>query len=341
MKALALVLTLVATAYLLAGPGCLAFPVQLEEGEELEGVYNIRTLVTKNNAYVILDTEKPGECEYGLDEFEYGSGTPFEHVNKSLQVAKISIEEGKSYRFKIKCVVEGKSGEEDIIFSVSRISFFLLEKLDELRGDAVRFREEKREYEGKLDIVDLDGQIGELEEIIKSAEGAVEANDIEGLRLQISNGIRKVNEIEIGLEIKSIQLSILDSSRYIILIIILFYLLIYLVSSFFVPYCRISRGLQKLREKENELTSLRKNTEMLYFRRSIDEDTFNKMIVKEQEEIVRVRTKISELEARHMELIKEVFRPSSVIDWSLGERIHIRAWLLKKMDKIKCLKRKT
>lgn len=313
----------------------------LEKGEEIEGTYNIKTFVTKDNAYIVLDTEKPGDCEYSLGDFQYGQGNKFEKINETIHQAKISIDEGMSYRFKIKCIVEGKRGEENILLSVSRISFFLIENLDELKNNLPRFKEEMYGYGGKIDVNDLNQEIKELEEIVEGANNCIESNDIEGLRLAISEGIRKRNEIENRLMIKSIQLYILDSSRYVIASIILIYLLIYLTSSFFIPYERIKDNLKRLGKKEGELVNLRKNTEMLYFHRRIDEETFNKMLIKEQEEVIRVRTKISRIKKQEEELVRKLFEPSTVIEWSLRESIHIRDVIKNISAKIKDLKNKT
>jgi|GEM_PF-4012675 len=295
-----------------------------EEGEKIESTYNIQTVMTEKSAYIILTTEKPGKCEYGLEEFKYGEGTKFEEINGTLHKAKINVEEGKSYRFKIKCVVEGESGEENIIFSVSHITFFLLENLEELKNYVELFKEEKAAYEDKLDVNDLSLKINELENIIKEAEESIKSNDIEKLRLDVSEGIRKRDEIENTFNIKSVQFSILESSKYIVISIVLVYLLLYLISSFFIPYLRLKNDLKKLRGKEHEMVKLRQNTESLYFQRKIDEETFSKMLTKEQEEVMKLRVKISNLESSQRELIKKLFEPRTVIEWSLKERIHIR-----------------
>ncbi len=318
----------------------LAQTIEIEEGEEVESTYNIQTMITKKNAYIILNTEEPGKCEYGLEEFEYGDGENFEEINGTLHKAKINIEEGKSHRFKIKCVVEGKVGEEDIMFSVSRIPFFLLEKLDELENNVNDFEKEKTEYKNKLNIDDLELRIKELDDIVKDAKKSIEENEIEKLRFDISEGIRKKNEIENTFIMKSIQLSILESSKYVVMSIILIYLFLYLTTSFFIPYFRIKKNIKRMKEKEDDMTKLRQNTEMLYFHRKIDEETFNKMVIKEQEEIMRVRTKVSNLENKEKELVKGVLEPKTVIEWSLKEKIHIRDKIKKFMEKIKGIKSK-
>ncbi|UCG95269.1 MAG: hypothetical protein JSV92_04465 [archaeon] len=311
---------------------------EMEKYEEIEGTYNIQTLVTRDNAYIILDTEKPSECEYDLKEFEYGEGRDFEDINGTLHKAKISIIEGESYRFKIKCIVEGARGEENIMFSVSRVSFFLLERLEEMKDDTIKFREEKLKHEDKIDVSDLNQQIRELEIITENAEKAIKENDIEGLRLYVSEGIRKKSEIENTLVIKSLQIYILDSSRYVIASIILIYLLVYLTYSFFIPYFRVKKDLKKLEHKERDLINLRKNTEMLYFHRKIDQETFNKMVVKEQEEVIILRNKISDIKKREHELVKRVFEPKTIIEWSLKERIHLRNKLKGIWKRIKGIK---
>ena len=245
------------------------------------------------------------------------------------------MEEGQSYRFKIKCVVTGKDGQENIIFSVSRISFFLLERLGELKTNAADFKTEKSFYEEKVDTTDLAVKISELEKHIQEAEESIKANDIEKLRNDISESIRKKNEIENILYIKSLQLTILDSSRYIIVSIILVYILLYIISSFMIPRYQLKKNLKKLKEKEMEMTKLRQNTEMLYFNRNIDEETFNKMVVKEQEEIMRIRVKIKKLKNKEREIVRKVLDVKNIIEWSLKERIHIKDKTKKFIQKIK------
>ncbi len=333
--ALALVFILV-----LAGPALAQTMEEYMEGEEVESSYNIQTVVTRENAYIILVTEKPGSCEYGLEEFDFGEGTNFEEINGTLHRAKIGMEEGKSYTFKIKCRVEGNTAEENIIFSVSHISFFLLEKLEGLRLDLRDFRLETVEYAKKVNVDSLNARLVELEETIKEAEKSITANDIDELRQDISEGLRKKDEIEGLLAVKSLQVSILESSKYIVILIIVVFLILYFVTSLVVPYFSLENNIKSLERKEKDMTRLRQNTETLYFRRKIDEDTFNKMVVKEQEEVMRLRAKIANMKDRKKTLMKEAFSVQNAIDWSLKEKIHLRDWLRKKWERIKGMKYK-
>ena len=34
-----------------------------EAGEPIESHYNVQTMITKERAYIILETDRPGECE--------------------------------------------------------------------------------------------------------------------------------------------------------------------------------------------------------------------------------------------------------------------------------------
>lgn len=303
---------------------CIADSLNFTEIENVQTYYNVQTLMTKDYAYIILETQEPGECEYGTEEFKYGEGKKFENINGTIHRAKIKVEEGKSYQFKIKCVIEGKSGEEDITFSLSHITFFLLETLEQLKRDVTEFEKRRLDYEGRIGTEDLEKKIKELEGIIREAEKCIETNNIKELREEVSRGIRKKREIENTFLIKSIQLSIYEKSLYVILIIIISYLLLYFVTSFWIPYAKIKKNLKILKEKEEEMKNLRKSTELLYFNRKIDEDTFNKMIIKEQEEIMRLRVKISMLEKRKREIIGNLFKIENIIEWSLKEKIHIR-----------------
>ena len=319
-------------------PTALAAPTGFFENvTDIESSYNVQTLMTKDYTYVILTTESPGECEYGMEEFKYGEGEKFED-NGTVHKAKIKLEEGKSYQLKIKCVIQGKSGEEDIMFSISHITFFLLENLEELRNDITDFRKRLEKYESRVDTEDIKLKIMELENIVKNSENFIKTNDVNKLRLEISKGIRKKNEIERDFVIKSIQLSIMEKSKYVILLIIVSYLTIYFLANFFIPYYRIKKNLRKMKEREREMVNLRKNTENLYFNRKIDEDTFNKMVLKEQEEVMKIRVKISSLEERKSALLKNLLKPRTIIEWSLKERIHFKDFIRKiknKYNKIK------
>ena len=56
------------------------------------------------------------------------------------------------------------------------------------------------------------------------------------------------------------------------------------------------------------------------------------MIIKEQEEIMRLRVKISMLKKRKKEIIGNLFKIENIIEWSLKEKIHIRD-LIKNLQK--------
>ena len=40
----------------------LAQTMEIEEGEEVESTYDIQTMITKKNAYIIINTELLGKC---------------------------------------------------------------------------------------------------------------------------------------------------------------------------------------------------------------------------------------------------------------------------------------
>ena len=101
-------------------------------------------------------------------------------------------------------------------------------------------------------------KIRELESIIKNSENFIKTNDVNKLRLEISKGIRKKNEIERDFVIKSIQLSIMEKSKYVILLIIVSYLTIYFLANFFIPYYRIKKNLRKMKEREREMVKIQK-----------------------------------------------------------------------------------
>ncbi len=307
---------------------------EIEEGEVIENSYNVKTTTTEENAYILVHTRKAAECEYDFKEFVHGEGKKFEKINQTTYRAKTGIEEFDSYKLKVKCVVNTLKGKESMVFSVSRVSFFILENIDSLKKSVIEFKEKKIKYEDQLDISDINKEIDELENIIKKMEESVGGEDIEKVRLELSDGLKKRNDIDNLFIIKSFEFAVFESAKYLVIFITVVFVLLYFLTSFIIPYFRMKNEIKELNEKEEDMIKSRKNIQMLYFKRKIDEDTFNKMIVKEQEEINRTRARISNLKQKKSNLLKVAIDPENISKWFLQERISVLDGLTKWLERM-------
>jgi len=92
----------------------------------------------------------------------------------------------------------------------------------------------------------------------------------------------------------------------------------YIVSQVLLPFFRLSREIARLGAKEKELVETRIGTEKQYFRRQIDEATFNSILVKKQEEILHARTLASAKKAELQSLLSARLSPAALLSWLLG-----------------------
>ena len=77
------------------------------------------------------------------------------------------------------------------------------------------------------------------------------------------------------------------------------------------PVRKLSKEVKVLLTKEREMVTKRKEIEAQYFQGKIDEPTFRKMLVGEQNKILSTKAKAIEKAKERQQLIKKMLSPAS------------------------------
>jgi hypothetical protein len=124
-----------------------------------------------------------------------------------------------------------------------------------------------------------------------------------------------LNELE--MEITNLQIFkfFLENRWYIIAGIIEFIIVSYLLTQLLFPLFRLGRDIMSLSEKEKELVQIRISTEKQYFTRKIDENTFNAIMIKKQEEVLKTRSTLDDRKKVRSTLFKTQLSPVTLLKW--------------------------
>jgi hypothetical protein len=158
----------------------------------------------------------------------------------------------------------------------------------------------------------------QTEQLIQQAMFNVQSDDSTSL----GNNVDELAALVIGMEnsmtLLSIYKFVLDNRLYIITIIVLSIMISYMVTQVLLPFSRLGKDMVLLAKKEKELVLTRVNTEKQYFKRQIDERTFQSILAKKQEEILKTRGQLSEMTNERNNLIKSRLSPVSLGNWLVG-----------------------
>ncbi|MFH0956417.1 MAG: hypothetical protein V1813_00995, partial [Candidatus Aenigmatarchaeota archaeon] len=123
---------------------------------------------------------------------------------------------------------------------------------------------------------------------------------------------------------------------------VLFVMILYLLMEVIMPPLTLGRSIKKLGKKRDTLVQARKDAEVQYFKRQIDEKTFNKIIAERQKEIQLVRAQIEKKTEEAQAPVRSKLSPRAVGRWLTGgpRRLGRRLRGKKKQDRLMEMQRK-
>ncbi len=166
--------------------------------------------------------------------------------------------------------------------------------------------------------VDVSGLTGLKEgaaQAMENAEQSIERDDVESLRTNVANMANFIAEIEASMQLMLAYKFMFDNKWSLMTIALISILITYLATQVLLPSSRLGREIAALTRKEKELVQTRVSTEKQYFKRQIDESTFNKILVKKQEEILRTRGLLTTKRKERSMLIATGLSPSAMLRW--------------------------
>jgi hypothetical protein len=159
---------------------------------------------------------------------------------------------------------------------------------------------------------------------MRTARSAINSDNIEELRTRLGQIQNSIKSIEDAVPVLQIYKFVLDFKWSIISIVLLLILSVYFSTQVLMPYGSITKKVIFLRDKESELKEIRVNTEKQYFHRQIDEKTFNSILTKNQAEILKTKTMITENERELDFFFRKRLSPKAFGRWTLGGILRFR-----------------
>lgn len=168
-----------------------------------------------------------------------------------------------------------------------------------------------RQYSTQVDEIEKSGvdvsqareRISKATEEIGLARLAITTDDIPALEEHISIA-KTIVEADMPANISWLQLAqIMYGSIPVVLGgAILALVVMYIFSRVVIPFTRLKGKIEELERREKEILEARKNAEMQYFRRELDEKTFRNILAQEQKALLDIRTQIRESKTKSNKL---------------------------------------
>ncbi len=140
-------------------------------------------------------------------------------------------------------------------------------------------------------------ELKDIDGLIKKAHSdCILKNDEQCLKEVNEIIAQKIEGIENRIFMARVRIFVHEYRKEIMLALLLAAIMAILTELLLLPLIRINRKLSEAKEKLNTLVETRKSIQKQYFKRELDEATFNKMISEIQEKVLRTRAEIKELE---------------------------------------------
>ena len=190
--------------------------------------------------------------------------------------------------------------------------------IDKLRDNKKRLEELKREikkYGEYVDVSNLFRLVDKADKFLNEANLSIARDDLQTLKRNLEEADLTMKEIENKLLSLKIKKFLLENKWNFMLIALIILLVTYLLTQIIFPYFKLSKELKSLKEKEQELTNSRKETEKKYFLRKIDEKTFRDILVRTQQKIFEIRGEIKRKKENKERILKEKLGPIALLIW--------------------------
>jgi hypothetical protein len=152
-------------------------------------------------------------------------------------------------------------------------------------------------------------------DLAERAREDVEDDNPAALATDVSDLEQALAEMEIYVPLMEALRFSLDNFWYLLGIGALFLVIAYMTTQVLLPFYLLGSRVVKLTRHEKELVQTRVSAEKQYFKREIDEKTFNKILVGKQEEILKTRGQITSMKKERGELLAKKMSPGAMFRW--------------------------
>ncbi len=251
-----------------------------------------------NKGDVILGISLSGMCEC--------CNLSFEQTNVSLRP-----KESKDVKIDVHVPLYQKEGcfakllfansslQKEKAVKISLVPNPLLHKVEVISTKLIHFNRKLDEYKkAGLDVKDLEKEINEIQNLLFLAEDAIAEDNLSLLKQYLGRATEKSEKLEKSFPFFD-RISWILTYKYLILLSLASSLgIAYWIKNITIPLIKLKKQLEELKRKEALIIETRKNTERQYFHRKISEDVFNKIMIEEQNKLLKVRSEIREIEKK-------------------------------------------
>jgi hypothetical protein len=196
---------------------------------------------------------------------------------------------------------------------VTRSSYY--DYLSELGSLLEKLEKEIQEYKKTgIDTKNLENLVEQSKIILHNANNSISNDQVNVLVSSISDIESNVNYVHSTLTSLGIRKFTSQYSWLIYLLIISSVLTVYFVPEVLIPLQKIEKEVKKLKKEEKVLVDSRVETEKQYFMRKMDENTFSKIMITKQDNILKIRTTANEKENERKKVLQRA-HPAEMLRW--------------------------
>jgi hypothetical protein len=309
--------------------------VEIEQGKDSEIKGNL--LNTGNTILNLLSfLNVSNDCcnvsiplDFKLNEKEEKEFTVSIHVSLLTNVS--------NYQIKIGVGTQYVKKEKIIDVMVLKSPYY--DYLSEMDSTLKNLEKEIQGYKNVgINTGNLEKVIEQSKLVLSNASSSISSDQINVLSSSVSELKSNINSINSSLSTLIMQKFLAQYSWLIILLVVSIILNLYFIPEVLIPLQKIENKIRKLKDEEKVLVSSRVETEKQYFMRKIDENTFSKMMITKQDNILKLRASINENEKERTNILTRT-HPKEIIKW-FGKSIknlpkNIKNLLIKAISKIK------
>jgi len=198
-----------------------------------------------------------------------------------------------------KLLFANSSLQKEKSVKISLVPNPLLHKVEVISTKLIHFNRKLDEYKkAGLDVKDLEKEINEIQNLLFLAEDAIAEDNLSLLKQYLGRATEKSEKLEKSFPFFD-RISWILTYKYLILLSLASSLgIAYWIKNITIPLIKLKKQLEELKRKEGLIIETRKNTERQYFHRKISEDVFNKIMIEEQNKLLKVRSEIREIEKK-------------------------------------------
>jgi hypothetical protein len=187
--------------------------------------------------------------------------------------------------------------------------------LSELKSFLTDIEKEVQDYKkAGIDTRNVDNLIEKSKSILNNVNSSISKDQVNVLSGSITDLKNNINYVSTSLTLLRGQRFLSQNSWLIILLIISSILTVYFVPEVLMPLQKVDVELKKLKEDEKTAVSSRVETEKQYFTRRIDENTFTKIMIIKQDNILKLRGAIIEKEKNRKTILSRA-SPVEMLKW--------------------------